>query len=247
MLNANIPAGWQLVPAAPSVDMEIAFAEVWYSKRRAFDDCEMADCYSAMLAAAPEAPALNPWPRLEKAALVGNGRFHAGVSSRLVVEAAQRWHEYEVTPSKEAERIKRGAQKLEQLLVLASAPPQPAAYAVFADNGNIRIWSRDCEAVGIKVMQEEGRQAVPLYTHADTGEVERLRKAYVAAGEREHSLRTQLAEANDLLKKLADMDVSAIDLDYDHWQYLLGEVSLQLSASAEQLVSAHDLVSKEAV
>ncbi|MFO3720565.1 hypothetical protein [Pseudomonas sp. HLMP] len=52
---------------------------------------------------------------------------------------------------------------------------EPVAYAVFADNGNIRIWSTNCEAVGIKVMQEEGKHAVPLFTHATPGEVERLR------------------------------------------------------------------------
>ena len=47
--------GWKLVPVELTDDMLIAFAEVWYSKRRAIDDCEMADCYAAMLAAAPEA------------------------------------------------------------------------------------------------------------------------------------------------------------------------------------------------
>lgn len=34
------------------------------------------------------------WPRLTKPARVGNGRFGVGVSSRLVIEAAQRQHEY---------------------------------------------------------------------------------------------------------------------------------------------------------
>lgn len=47
---------------------------------------------------------------------------------------------------------------------------EPVAYAVFADNGNIRIWSTNCEAVGIKVMQEEGKQAVPLYGHPTTSD-----------------------------------------------------------------------------
>jgi hypothetical protein len=36
---------------------------------------------------------------------------------------------------------------------------EPVAYAVFTDNGNIRIWST-------KVMQEEGKQVVPLYAHS---------------------------------------------------------------------------------
>lgn len=47
------------------------------------------------------------WPKLTKPAKVGGGRFQAGVSTQLVVEAAQRLYEYEVTPEKEAERIAR--------------------------------------------------------------------------------------------------------------------------------------------
>jgi hypothetical protein len=48
-----------------------------------------------------------PWPRLLKPAKVGGGRFQSGVSTRLVVEAAQRLYEHEVTPEKEAERVAR--------------------------------------------------------------------------------------------------------------------------------------------
>lgn len=52
-------------------------------------------------------PANQAWPKLDKPAKVGGGRFQAGVSTQLVVEAAQRLYEYEVTPEKEAERIAR--------------------------------------------------------------------------------------------------------------------------------------------
>lgn len=52
-------------------------------------------------------PADQAWPKLDKPAKVGGGRFQAGVSTQLVVEAAQRLYEYEVTPEKEAERIAR--------------------------------------------------------------------------------------------------------------------------------------------
>ncbi|HEK0910599.1 TPA: hypothetical protein SMQ00_000211 [Pseudomonas aeruginosa] len=51
--------------------------------------------------------AFNHWPKLEKPAQVGAIRFRAGLSSRLVVEAAQRLYEFESTPEKEAERIER--------------------------------------------------------------------------------------------------------------------------------------------
>ncbi|TKA90362.1 hypothetical protein [Halopseudomonas bauzanensis] len=47
------------------------------------------------------------WPKLERPAKVGAVRFDAGVSSRLVVKAAQRQYEYDVTPEKEADRIAR--------------------------------------------------------------------------------------------------------------------------------------------
>ncbi len=48
--------------------------------------------------------AFNHWPKLEHPAKVGGVRFSAGVSSRLVVEAAQRLNEFESTPEQEAER-----------------------------------------------------------------------------------------------------------------------------------------------
>lgn len=48
--------GWKRVPVELTDDMLVAFAEVWYSKKRVIDDCEMADCYAAMLSAAPDAP-----------------------------------------------------------------------------------------------------------------------------------------------------------------------------------------------
>ncbi|HHQ3848755.1 TPA: hypothetical protein ACSPXK_000413 [Pseudomonas aeruginosa] len=48
--------------------------------------------------------AFNHWPKLEHPATVGGVRFSAGVSSRLVVEAAQRLNEFESTPEQEAER-----------------------------------------------------------------------------------------------------------------------------------------------
>ncbi|VVP61650.1 hypothetical protein PS870_06395 [Pseudomonas fluorescens] len=46
-----------------------------------------------------------------------------------------------------------------------TAQPQcePVAYAAFADNGNIRCWSSTNEAVGLKILAEEGAEIVPLY------------------------------------------------------------------------------------
>ncbi|AUR80791.1 hypothetical protein TC7_022 [Pseudomonas phage TC7] len=61
----------------------------------------------AALAQPSPAQARSTWPKLEKPAQVGAVRFSAGMSSRLVVEAAQRLYEFESTPEKEAERIER--------------------------------------------------------------------------------------------------------------------------------------------
>lgn len=61
-------------------------------------------------AAAPAAA--QPDLKLDKPAKVGAARFGVGVSQALVIRAAQRLHEAEVTPEKEAERIAAGRESL---------------------------------------------------------------------------------------------------------------------------------------
>lgn len=61
----------------------------------------------------PQAEAV--WARLEQPAKVGATRFGTGVSTRLVVEAAQRLHAYDVTPEKEVARIARANVNLADL------------------------------------------------------------------------------------------------------------------------------------
>ncbi|HBN8946826.1 TPA: hypothetical protein L3798_006417, partial [Pseudomonas aeruginosa] len=73
------------------------------------------------------------WPKLEHPAKVGGVRFSAGVSSRLVVEAAQRLYEFESTPEKEAERIERLQAFREQLDPLNLAPHAEAFNEAPAD------------------------------------------------------------------------------------------------------------------
>lgn len=89
---------------------------------------------SALYTRPAEQPVLasDQWPKLEKPALVGAGRFSVGLSARLVVEAAQRYYEYEITPENETLRIATGANflallaQLEQLRGLRPAvPPRP--------------------------------------------------------------------------------------------------------------------------
>lgn len=48
------PEGFVLVPEVMDLDMEVAFCEVWFSKRRCIDDPEMQDAWAAALAARPQ-------------------------------------------------------------------------------------------------------------------------------------------------------------------------------------------------
>ena len=52
-LKAAEAAGFVLVPKEATLDMSIAFAEVYFAKRRGCDDDDISDWWSAMLAAAP--------------------------------------------------------------------------------------------------------------------------------------------------------------------------------------------------
>jgi hypothetical protein len=58
------------------------------------DGRTMEEWLTATKIAAPSLLADDGWPKLTKPARVGNGTFGVGVSSRLVLEAAQRQHEY---------------------------------------------------------------------------------------------------------------------------------------------------------
>ncbi|HCF0810256.1 hypothetical protein [Pseudomonas aeruginosa] len=82
---------------------------------------EIADLRAALAHPSPT-QAEQHWPKLEQPAKVGGVRFSAGVSSRLVVEAAQRLYKFESTPEKEAERIERLQAFREQLDPFNLAP-----------------------------------------------------------------------------------------------------------------------------
>ncbi|MDG9784687.1 hypothetical protein [Metapseudomonas otitidis] len=59
----------------------------------------------ALYAIPPQQP--DTWPTLDKPAKVGAVLFNPGLSARLVVEAAQRQHEYSQQPEVEAARLER--------------------------------------------------------------------------------------------------------------------------------------------
>lgn len=62
----------------------------------------------------------------------------------------------------------------------------------------------------------------PLFRNADTAEVIALRGAYLRAGEREHELRTELAQLRAALKFYADRDHYSTD-DGSNWDSCSGE------------------------
>lgn len=91
--------------AQPSQSQYEASFEEWLANELEGEDGQPVPAAVCDIALARRA--FNHWPKLEHPAKVGGVRFSAGVSSRLVVEAAQRLYEFESTPEKEAERIER--------------------------------------------------------------------------------------------------------------------------------------------
>lgn len=90
----------------------------------------------------PAAGEQAPEARLTKPALVGNGRFGVGVLERLVIEAAQRWHESEVTPEKEAKRIAEGSAALTKLRQEIGLEPKPTIEPASAVAWQAGAWSQ---------------------------------------------------------------------------------------------------------
>lgn len=106
--------------AQPSQSQYEASFEEWLANELEGEDGQPVPAAVCDIALALRA--FNHWPKLEHPAKVGGVRFSAGVSSRLVVEAAQRLYEFESTPEKEAERIERLQAFREQLDPLNLAP-----------------------------------------------------------------------------------------------------------------------------
>ncbi|ETV62479.1 hypothetical protein LJG08_04855 [Pseudomonas aeruginosa] len=96
--------GWKAraALAQPSQSQYEASFEEWLANELEGEDGQPVPAAVCDIALARRA--FNHWPKLEQPAKVGGVRFSAGVSSRLVVEAAQRLYEFESTPEKEAER-----------------------------------------------------------------------------------------------------------------------------------------------
>ncbi|HEJ5534842.1 TPA: hypothetical protein SL742_004526 [Pseudomonas aeruginosa] len=126
-------AGWQAraALAQPSQSQYEASFEEWLANELEGEDGQPVPAAVCDITLARRA--FNHWPKLEQPAKVGGVRFSAGVSSRLVVEAAQRLYEFESTPEKEAERIERLQAFREQLDPLNLAPHAEAFNEAPAD------------------------------------------------------------------------------------------------------------------
>ncbi|HFT7982106.1 TPA: hypothetical protein ACU9Z7_001362 [Pseudomonas aeruginosa] len=175
--------------------------------------------------------AFNHWPKLEQPAKVGGVRFSAGVSSRLVVEAAQRLYEFESTPEKEAERIEQLQAFREQLDPLNLAPhaeafneapaevlkpeqaERPEVVGVRYEDGTI-LSAEDC-GIALEVC---ARVQTPLMTVAQherivgalRAKADQLREALEwrkenQAGQRE-LLRSVTAERDAALARVAELE-----------------------------------------
>lgn len=113
------------------------------------------------------------WPTLDKPAKVGPVRFHAGLSARLVVEAAQRQHEYSQQPEVEAARMERFKRAMREF-----QGEQPDAVSVPRDQSDVPLYAAIERACGelpdgwsIEVGAERGGAWVTLY-NAEMEEVE---------------------------------------------------------------------------
>ena len=80
-----VPEGWQLVPRVLTIEMDIAFCEAWFSRRRPIDDSEMQDAWDAALEAAPQPPTHIP----DAGKMVSANPPEAGVTDEMVERAAR--------------------------------------------------------------------------------------------------------------------------------------------------------------
>ncbi|HBO2163799.1 TPA: hypothetical protein L4G84_004009 [Pseudomonas aeruginosa] len=112
--------GWQAraALAQPSQSQYEASFEEWLANELEGEDGQPVPAAVCDIALARRA--FNHWHKLEQPAKVGGVRFSAGVSSRLVVEAAQRLYEFESTPEKEAERPEVVAVRYEDGTILSA-------------------------------------------------------------------------------------------------------------------------------
>ncbi len=158
--------------AQPSQSQYEASFEEWLANELEGEDGQPVPAAVCDIALARRA--FNHWPKLEQPAKVGGVRFSAGVSSRLVVEAAQRLYEFEVTPEKEAERIERLQAFREQLDPLNLAPHAEAFNEAPADA--LRPEQAEAERPTYECTMGVGGGDGNLFVHGDHASIKAAQK-----------------------------------------------------------------------
>ncbi|WP_236081823.1 hypothetical protein [Pseudomonas aeruginosa] len=185
--------------------------------------------------------AFNHWPNLEKPAQVGAIRFHAGLSSRLVVEAAQRAYEYKATPEQEAERIERLQAFREQLDPLNLAPHAKAfneapAEALKSEQAEAELEKQ--EPVG-EVRESGGTLTAVIVRHSYATKLPVGTKLYAAPV-------AQAQQLHDLDKQCRDDVARALGLRPSQergfaWSYLLASIKSCVKASEDAAQAQHSV------
>lgn len=185
--------------------------------------------------------AFNHWPKLEQPAKVGGVRFSAGVSSRLVVEAAQRLYEFESTPEKEAERIERLQAFREQLDPLNLAPHAEAfneapAEALKSEQAEAELEKQ--EPVG-EVRESGGTLTAVIVRHSYATKLPVGTKLYAAPV-------AQAQQLHDLDKQCRDDVARALGLRSSQergfaWSYLLASIKSCVKASEDTAQAQHSV------
>ncbi|MGU1160383.1 LysM peptidoglycan-binding domain-containing protein [Pseudomonas aeruginosa] len=185
--------------------------------------------------------AFNHWPKLEQPAKVGGVRFSAGVSSRLVVEAAQRLYEFESTPEKEAERIERLQAFREQLDPL-NLPPHAEAFneapaeALKSEQAEAELEKQ--EPVG-EVRESGGTLTAVIVRHSYATKLPVGTKLYAAPV-------AQAQQLHDLDKQCRDDVARALGLRPSQergfaWSYLLASIKSCVKASEDAAQAQHSV------
>ncbi|HFL2757910.1 TPA: hypothetical protein ACG1S6_000337 [Pseudomonas aeruginosa] len=185
--------------------------------------------------------AFNHWPKLEQPAKVGGVRFSAGVSSRLVVEAAQRLYEFESTPEQEAERIERLQAFREQLDPLNLAPHAKAfneapAEALKSEQAEAELEKQ--EPVG-EVRESGGTLTAVIVRHSYATKLPVGTKLYAAPA-------AQAQQLHDLDKQCRDDVARALGLRPSQergfaWSYLLASIKSCVKASEDAAQAQHSV------
>lgn len=183
--------------------------------------------------------AFNHWPKLEQPAKVGGVRFSAGVSSRLVVEAAQRLYEFESTPEQEAERIERLQAFREQLDPLNLAPHakvfnEAPAEALKSEQAEAELEKQ--EPVG-EVRESGGTLTAVIVRHSYATKLPVGTKLYAAPV-------AQAQQLHDLDKQCRDDVARALGLRPSQergfaWSHLLASIKSCVKASENTAQAQH--------